>query len=83
MINLDYYEVFMNELEIKVHYSPKSKFKKQKLESPLRDFLIKHSKIKNFKSDYEFQDYLNFVLKEKILTSEKNITEMLKILEDD
>lgn len=83
MINLDYYKVFLkeNELEIKIKFCPKSEFKKQKLESPLRDFLLEHSKIKKFKSDYEFMDHLNFVLKEKILTSEEKLLELLKILE--
>jgi hypothetical protein len=83
MINNEYYEVFLkeNELEIKIHYSPKAEFKKQKLESPLRDFLLENSKIKKFKSDYEFQDHLNFILKDKILTSEEKLVKLLKILE--
>jgi hypothetical protein len=83
VINLDFYEVNLIDNEIKIHYHPKAKFKNQKIESSLRDFLMKYSKIQNFKSDYEFQDYLNFVFKEKILTSEKKLLELLKILEDD
>jgi hypothetical protein len=83
MIELDFYEVNLIDNEIKIHYHPKSKFKNQKIESPLKDFLLKYSKIQNFKSDYDFQDHLNFVFKEKILTSEKKLLELLKILEDD
>jgi hypothetical protein len=81
MIELDFYEVNLDDNEIKIHYHPKAKFKKQKIESPLRDFLLKYSKIQNFKSDYEFQDHLNFIFKEKILTSEENIKKLIKILE--
>lgn len=81
MIELNFYEVNLIDNEIKIHYHPKAKFKNEKIESPVRDFLLKYSKIKNFKSDYEFQDYLNFVFKEKILTSEEKLLELLKILE--
>jgi hypothetical protein len=81
MIELNFYEVNLIDNEIKIHYHPKAKFKKQKIESPIRDFLLENSKIKNFKSDYEFEDHLNFVFEERILTSEEKLLELLKILE--
>jgi NAD+--asparagine ADP-ribosyltransferase len=81
MIELDFYEVNLIDNEIKIHYHPKAKFKKQKIKSSVRDFLMKYSKIKDFKSDYEFQDHLNYIFKERILTSEEKLLELLKILE--
>lgn len=81
MINLDFYEVNLVDGEIKVKYSPKAKFKKEKVNCPLRDFLLKYTTIKNFKSSYELQDHLRYIFEEKILTSEENIKELIKILE--
>lgn len=81
MIDLDFYEVDLVNGEIKVKYSPKAKFKKEKVISPLRDFLLEHTTIKNFSSDYELQDHLSYIFEEKILTSEENIKKLIKVLE--
>jgi hypothetical protein len=76
-----YHEVNLVDGEIKVKYSPKAKFKKQEVISPLRDFLLEHTTIKIFKSSYELQDHLQYIFDEKILTSEENLNKLIKILE--
>jgi hypothetical protein len=81
LIDLAFYEVDLIHGIISVSYKPKAKFKKEKVISPLRDFLLEHTTIKNFSSDYELKDHLSYIFEEKILTSEENIKKLIEILE--
>lgn len=81
MINLDYHYVWIEENQIKVKCSPKAEFKQKKVDSPIRDFFLKNSNVKSFKTLNDLQDYLNFIFKEDILTSEEKLTKLLEILE--